>query len=352
MKRDCKSGIALMLVVFIILLAGCSGKNSAPAPDSLATSDKPATSIVWKLATMANDSHQITITMKKLSEEMKKRTNGEVDIQVFANGQLGTSPDQVLGGIQNKVIEMGEIAINNCAEYTTAFIPMDAPFMFLSRDHALRFVDGEAADIIKDRVREEAGLELLAFIDFGFRDLTNSRGPVETVEDLKGLKIRTLSNPIHMKAFESLGALPTAMAFSEVYTALQQKTVDAQENPPDTIYNGKFHEVNNYITISEHVYTFDGLFMNADTYAALPDNIKNALTESLEAIKQEQRDRCIKGIEEAIKLLEDTGANVNYLSEEAKIEFQKAVAPSWELAASKCGKDYFDLIKGYVDAAK
>jgi tripartite ATP-independent transporter DctP family solute receptor len=328
-------GFSLILVLLMGLLAGCGGDSGDAGGDG----DKVQ---VWKIATMGPEDHQITKALKMLEEEIESRVGDQVDVQVYPNGQLGSSPDQVLGGLQNNIIELGEMAINNCAEYTTAFIPMDVPYFFLSRDQAVNFINSEAGEILRDKVREESGLELLAFLDFGFRSITNSRGPINSPADIEGLKIRTLSNPIHMKAFESLGGKPTAMAFSEVYTALQQKTIDAQENPVDTIYNGKFHEVNKYITISDHVYTFDALLMNTDTYNNLSDEIRDALHESIDAILDKQYALCQEGLEDAIGLLEDAGAEINYLSEEDKLEFQKAVAPSWELGAQMCGQDYFD----------
>jgi tripartite ATP-independent transporter DctP family solute receptor len=338
-----------LMVIVVLAIVACN--KSGGTTQGSSGSGKDAVQ-VWKVSTMGNDQHQVTMTLRDFAEEVKKRTNGAIDIQVFPNGQLGTSPDQVLGGIQNGIIEMGEIATTNCTEYTKTFVPIDTPYTFLSRDQAVKFItDENNIKIFRDKVRADVGLYLVAFLDFGFRDVTNSRRPIRTPADLRGLKIRTLSNPIQMKAFEALGALPTPMAFSEVYTALQQKLVDAEENPPDTIFLQKFHEVNKYISLTDHQYSFDAFFMNANKYDSLSEEHKKAITDAWLAVQQKSYDRCYQGIQDAISQLKEAGAEINELTPQEKAQFQAAVKPAWDLAAQTCGQEYFDQIQQLISSA-
>jgi len=188
------------------------------------------------------------IVANQFAERIKNDTNGEYVVEVFGNGMLG-SDQQTIGAVRGGTIDFG-ITGN---PFFTGLAPklnvLDLPFLFDSRAHVGRVMDGEIGNSLRAEL-ESSDLKAIATWDIGWRNLTNNRRAVATPDDLKGLKIRTTPNPAHIKAFQLLGAVPTPMAFTELFTALETGTVDGQENPVTLILNARFFEVQKYLTLS------------------------------------------------------------------------------------------------------
>lgn len=364
MKRTLAIIIAVVMVVGLMAACGNSGSSSTAAPSTAASSapasSAPASSTasaptpaaerteVWKISTMGADEDAVTLGLKKFEEEIEAKLP-TVDVQVFDNGTLGTSTDATLGGILNGIVQGSEVASGNAAEYTSAFVPLDSPYLFIDRDQVLKFVQSDAVQMMREKCEADSGLYFVGFLDFGYRNLSNSKREVSTIADISGLKVRTMSNPIHMAAWEALGANVTVMSFSELYTALQQHTVDGEENPLSVMYMYSFYEPNPYITLTEHVYTLDAYFMGADWFNGLSDEYKNAVTDSWKAVMEYQFPISNENNETALQKLKDAGATVSEFSVEEKQKAQELVADSWKLAAETCGEEYYNQI---VDIAK
>ena len=170
---------------------------------------------------------------------------------------------------------------------------------------------------------KKVGLKHMAMWENGFRNYTNNEHQIESPADCKGQKIRTMENPIHMKAWKEIGANPTPMAFSELFTAMQQGTVDGEENPIGIISSNRFYEVQKYISLTQHVYTPYVVVMNPDKYNALTDEQKDIVDRAMEEATKFQLEQSAKDEEEGIKVMEDYGCKVNTLTDEKKMEFQK-----------------------------
>ena len=217
---------------------------------------------------------------------VKERTKGAIEVQVFGNGVLGndqTTVSAVRAGLL-------EIALTG-NPYFVGLAPklgvLDLPFLFRDRKHAASVLDGP----VGEQLREElvpANLQALATWDIGWRNITNNRRPIRTPADLKGLKIRTTPNPIHIKAFQLLGAVPTPMSFTELFTALEVGSVDGQEHPVTLIYNARFFEVQKYLTLSRHAFTTGPVVVNREKFAALPENLRTALVETARETARKQ----------------------------------------------------------------
>lgn len=360
--------VLLTLALFVGLLAGCgNGGTTTPAPASTpapapnASTPTPAAPAkvekqVWKVSLMGSETHPATQGYAIFKEELEKRVGDQIEVQLFPNGQLGTSPDQTISGMQNGIIQFSDIALGNVAEFSKAFVPIDVPYLFLDRDTAFKLMDGDIGKKMAERYEKDTNIKLLGVFDYGFRVITNSKKAIITPADMKGLKIRTLSNPIHMEAFKAFGANPTTMAYSELFTGMQQGTIDGQENPVSTIWDAKFYEVQKYLSMTDHVYGFLGMHMSADLYNKQSDEVKKAVDEAAEIAIQKQRDICNTANEEALQKIKDTGkTTVNELTEDQKLAFRQLTESAKAAAAKSAGEDYMKMVTDEIaklEAAK
>lgn len=210
------------------------------------------------------------------AEQVKAKSQGRFEIQVFPNGALG-SDAQTISAVRGGSIDI--CLTGN--PFFTGLAPklnvLDLPFLFQSRKHAAAVMDGPIGDGLRKEL-EGSNLKALATWEIGWRNLTNNRRPVATAADIKGLKIRTTPNPAHIKAFQLLGAVPTPMAFTELFTALETGAVDGQENPVTLILNAKFNEVQKHLSLTRHAFTTGPVVMNKAKFDALPADIQTMLT--------------------------------------------------------------------------
>jgi C4-dicarboxylate-binding protein DctP len=210
-------------------------------------------------------------------DEVQKNSGGKIVIEPHFNSGLGGTPDAAIGGIQNKSYEMITFALGIYAMYTNAFLPMDVPYLINSDEMAYELISGDLGRQMAQKCEEDTGIKMLYYNMLGFRLTTNGRRPIQKPEDLRGLKIRTQANPFHMAAMEVYGASVTTTPFSELFTALQQKVVDGQENPIMNMRDSRFYEVQKYLTKTNHLYTFAGVGINADFYNGLSPELREAI---------------------------------------------------------------------------
>ncbi|MEX2644073.1 MAG: TRAP transporter substrate-binding protein [Acetobacterales bacterium] len=221
-------------------------------------------------------------------QQVEKGSNGEIVVNVFPAGQLGSNKAMVEG------IRLGTLDITaNGNPFWTGFNPvqnvLDLPYLFESYEHAYRVLDGDVGrNILKGL--ESKGVKGIAFWEIGFRNVTNNVRPIEKPEDLKGIKVRTTPNKAHVKAFQLLGANPVTMSFTDVYMALQTGTVDAQENPVGLIYSNRFNEVQKHLSLTRHAYTPYVFAMNLAKFNALsPEHQKLVLDAGISAAERQRQ---------------------------------------------------------------
>lgn len=214
----------------------------------------------------------------QLAEKVKAKSGGKVEIQVFPNGALG-SDSQTISAVRGGSLDI--CLTGN--PFFTGLAPklnvLDLPFLFQSRKHAAVVMDGPIGNGLRQEL-EGSNLKALATWEIGWRNLTNSRRPVATAADIKGLKIRTTPNPAHIRAFQLLGAVPTPMAFTELFSALETGAVDGQENPVTLILNAKFSEVQKHLSLTRHAFTTGPVVMNKAKFDAMAPDIQKILTET------------------------------------------------------------------------
>jgi tripartite ATP-independent transporter DctP family solute receptor len=182
-----------------------------------------------------------------------KKSGGKIKVKLFYNAVLG-SDTQAVGALRAGTLEMTGPSSSPLVGIVKDYAVFDFPFLFKNDEEADAILDGAFGKMMLDRL-SEVDLVGLAFWENGFRNVTNSRRPIKAAEDLKNIKLRVMQNPVYIDAFSALGANPTAMSFSEVYTALETRAIDAQENPFNTIKTAKLYEVQKHLAITRHTYT-------------------------------------------------------------------------------------------------
>lgn len=254
-----KKALALALAaVMTFSLAACGGSaSSAPASsgDSSSAAGTPASSVTLKLGFSTNEEDPRALGAKQFKEEVESKTNGAVTVELYPSGQLGGDADL----INSIALDSGTVDIiitdaSNFATYEPKMGISALPFQFSDFDEAWAFMDSDVEAAAEEGLLSQ-NMRVLAHYCNGFRCVTNSKGPIETPDDMKGLLIRTPENPVIMATMTALGANPQPLSFSELYQALQQKTYDAQENPIPVIYNNNLYEVQEYLSVTNHIYS-------------------------------------------------------------------------------------------------
>ncbi|PJG86607.1 C4-dicarboxylate ABC transporter substrate-binding protein [Conservatibacter flavescens] len=274
----------------------------------------------------ATDSFHMHKAWIKFKEIVEKESNNEITVDIFPNGQIGGDLE-LIESTQSGIIEMTSPTAEVMSGWDSAFSVPGLPYMFQNREEALKALYGEFGDQLLKKV-EEFGLVGLGWMETGIRNITSNRNcPVNQPENLKGVKIRTMQVDAHIDAFKALGATPTPMSFNEVYSALQQGVIDAQENPLGHIYSARFYEVQKCVTLSNHVYSTHIVLANSEFFNQLSDKNKEIIKTALKQAIDYQQNVIANEEQEQINAIRNAGVTVTELTPEQSLAFQKAVAP-------------------------
>lgn len=285
----------------------------------------------------------------KFIELVEDYSGGTITCVDFPDNQLGND-EQRWEMTQTGECDISIGSTSSVASSYNDFYIFDCPYLFLSRDEAFDVgFASEAGQAIIGGV-EEMGLKGLALWENGFRNVTTNNKEINSLADLKGLKLRTMDNAIHLAAWKAMGANPTPMAFSEVFTALQQGTVDGQENPYGIIVGNKFEEVEKFAVETRHSFTPYYVVMNLDKWNSLTAEQQDAITRAMAEATEYEKEQSAKYEEEDVGTIEAAGCKVIKLSEEALAEF-KAAADSADCASMAMEKmEHPELGQGLLDA--
>ncbi|MCC8060311.1 MAG: TRAP transporter substrate-binding protein [Clostridiales bacterium] len=321
--------------------------EAAAAADSAASEDTPVTlrlaSVVSTTELEARNSGMSAGLMTWV-DTVEAESGGSISIELFPDGQLASGTDAIVNGIQTGAFEVAHFTTGNWASYTDAFSELNVPYLYSNYEDVHSILEGEIGESMKNQLEQDvSGIKALAYISIGFRNVTASK-PIESVEDMKGLKIRTMDDKLQIAAMEAMGAAVTSVPITELYSALQTKMVDAQENPLSTIYAQKFYEVNPYCCLTNHSYTSTFVFMNADIYNGLSDNQKAAIEKANEAATAASKEAAEKADEEFEALLEENGMTVYHPTDEQVAGFKEAASSCWGQAKDIMGEDRYNAL--------
>jgi len=301
-----------------------------------------AQSKVLKITTGLTEEHPVYLANKKFGEILAAKLPGKYTVQCYANAQLGDDV-RATEAVRMGTLEMVMTSSSPLTGLVPAFNVFDLPFIVPSEKAADAIFDGPVGAKLAAAL-EAKGLKLLAYYENGFRQLTNSAREVKSPADMKGLKIRTMQNPIHLEAFRAMGANPTPMPFSEVFTAMQQKTIDGQENPIPTIWLSKFYEVQKYVTLTGHVYGPQIMLINKKLWDSFPAADQKIIAAAAQETAVYQRELNRKLNREFVNNLKKAGTTVTVLTPEQHKAFVDACASvyaTWEPKISKALVDEF-----------
>lgn len=215
------------------------------------------------------------VFLREFEERVESELADEIEIELFFGGVLGSEQD-VLQGLRVGT-HQATLSASGVAEINPRTAIFDLPYLFESRDDVAAMMDGSAGNLLREGFAGE-GMELVALWDNGYRVITNNVRPIETPSDLEGLRIRTPNSAFRVDMFQTLGANPTPLSFSEVYSALDQGVIDGQENPANVVDSARLYEVQDYLSISNHVYLPTFLLFSEQTLASMPDDVRETLT--------------------------------------------------------------------------
>ena len=291
---------------------------------------------------VAQNSHY-GVAIDTFAREVEKRTDGRYKVQNFYSGALGAERESI-EALQLGTLDLTMTSTGPVPNFVPDVAILDIPFLFRDYAQARAVLDGPIGQDMLQKF-EPKGIHGLAWGENGFRNMTNSKHPVMVPEDLKGLKMRTMENPIHIQAYKAFGIIPTPMAFTEVYTALQQGTVDGQENPLSVIEAAKLDQVQKYLTLTGHVYSPALILMSKAQWDKLSPADKEAFHEAAKEAVKANRARIDDDEKKAVADLRSKGMQIVEHPDKAK--FQAALAPTFAEFGKKFGQENIDRIRNY-----
>ena len=287
----------------------------------------------------------------KLKEVLEAKSDGAMKVEIYPNGQLG-GDRELTESAQLGNVDLTAVSATNLAPFAKEFYVLDTFFMFDDRSHVYRVLEGEAGDAMLAPLQEK-NLMGLGFWENGFRHLTNSKRPVESPDDMTGIKMRVAENPVQISAWKSVGAGPTPMAWGELFTALQQGTLDGQECTMENIVKMKFYEVQENISMTGHKYSPYVVIMNLDLFNSFTDQEKEWFLSALEEATEYQREVAKKPEVEGLQIVKDAGNTVVEVTPEAKAEFRSSMMGAVnDLVKEKAGAEMYNLYMEEVEAKR
>lgn len=313
--------IFLCVVMLFVMATGCSKENPAQntnKPSANDTADEyPELTIRMGYPTgEGTAAHAGVLYFKELVEE---RSGGKIIIDNYPGGVLGNQDELIQQVIAGTLDSANVGSVSAFSGYNDLANIEDIPFLFASQEEGDSAMDGPFGDALNEQIIEPLGLTLISYWTNGMRHFTNNVRPIEKPEDMVGLKFRSGANPIRIEMFESFGAAVIPMSFSELFTALQQGTVDGQENPLSVITANNFNEVQKYVSLSGHSYASNPVFFNTKIFKSYPEKVQELLIACAEEAKVYERSVVTKQDNEVLENIDALGMTLSEIDRDAFI---------------------------------
>ncbi len=308
-----------------ILLLSLVGMLGAPG---LSTGAEEIQNRTIKFGHLNNTDHPISAGVKKFAELVAAKSGGKMQVREFPSNQLGTEQQQT-SGLQGGVQEMQSPATTSLVGLIKDYGVIDFPLSVSNHQQAFSLVDGPLGSALLEKL-PEVGLIGLGYWDLGFRNVTNSKRPVARLEDWQGLKLRVIPNPVYLETFNVLKANPVPMSFSELYTALETKTVDGQENPFAVIRSNKFYEVQKYLSATNHVYSTNVILVSKKFWDKLSAVEQKIMKDAFVEARDYQRKISVEAANKAVDELKAAGMQYNDVSPAEQERMRQAVKTTIE----------------------
>lgn len=334
--------IIALLLALVMVFALCACGNGGNGGNSAGGEDVGDETYTIRIACENSDSYPATLGLYQMEKYVESHTNGKVQVEVCASGQLG-GEEETLEQVAQGNLEMAVASFAPVVSYVPEFEVMDIPFVYNSYTEAWMVLDSYVGTNLLDKM-EAQGLKGMAYMENGMRQVTSNVSAINSIADFKGVKLRTMQNNNHMESFSALGANPTPVAFSELYISLSQKVVDAQENPIANVTDKKLYEVQKYLSLTNHIYDAMPLVCNLEFFNSLPQAYQKVVQAG--AIYAQEFSRfCNLEREDLIlaDLADKYGMQINEVSADARAEMAKVAQPAViKLVAKDIGQDAVD----------
>lgn len=368
-----KKKMSVLLALTMMALTACSGgtgsgtTTAAPAAEAATTTgeaapesekaDAPAgeqveiaDSYTWTVAMNVAETTLNYKMMDKFKELIEERSGGKITLNLYANGQLGNDTEQMQG-----LIDGSNDFVTTITSGLTSFVPaygvFDLPNAFPNLETMRKVLDDESFVETLNKDSATTNVRLMGMADAGFRQTTSNK-EIHSVADFSGLKIRVIQNPYHIAYWQALGANALAMDFSEVYVGLQQKTIDAQENPYMNIVSNKFYEAQDYVIETNHLGHIIVFLMNDSVYTGLPENVQKLVDECAHEAIVYTRGLADDSIAADKKTIEESGTKIITLDESVQAEMKEKAAGVYDQIREAVGDELVDSLLNAIDAAK
>lgn len=344
-----KKFLALFLAAtMMFVLAACGGGTDNATEGDGKDADTGEVKTI-RAGIGLNDAHPQYKALLKFKEIVEKETDGQIKVETYHSSQLGddrTMTEALQLGSQEVTIPSTAPLANFVPEYSV----FDFPFLFPSEEVADKVLDGEVGQKFLDKLADQQ-LVGLAYWENGFRDVTNSKRAIKTAADFKGLKLRTMENQVHLEAFKALGANPTPMAFGELFTAMQQGTVDGQENPYATINLQKYYEVQDHVSNTHHIYSPFVFLMSKKFYDGLTEEQQKIVKDAALEAGTYNRELNRETNKESLAQLQEAGMTYTEITKEELAKMKELVQPVIDKYSKTIGEDIVKEVYDAIEAA-
>ena len=300
-RKSVKGALVLLIAVLVFVLAGCggsggssggsSGSSGGTSGGSSGGGSSPSASsgetYTIRISYHVPESHSAHQASEKFKQLVEERSGGRLEVELYPGGVLGGLRDNTEGVAQG-ILEMAWTDLGSASIFYPKSGVISLPFLFRDYDHVEKFFDGEVGQKMKDEVLQASGIRFLAMVHSGFRSIVSTK-PINSVDDMKNLKLRVPEIPLYTNFAKLLGAAPTPIPSGEIYTSIQTGVVDAAELPANTMYDLSLHEVGKYITHTYHIYTDYDLAINDKFYQSLPQDLQQIISDAAQEVAIETR---------------------------------------------------------------
>lgn len=321
----------------VMLMTGCAANPST----------EPESTYTWNVAMNVSESTLNYKMLEKFKELIEDRSEGEVKVNLYANGLLGNDTEQMQGLIEGSY-QFSTTITSGLTSFIPAYGVFDCPNAFPDLDTLRKVLDDDTFVNKLNEYSEKADIKLLGMTDAGFRQ-TTSNVPVQTADGFKGIKIRVIQNPYHIAYWQSLGANALAMDFSEVYVGLQQKTIDAQENPYMNIVANKFYETQDYVIETNHLAHVIVFLMNNTLYESLPDHMKRLVDECAHEAVLYTRGLADESIAADQATIVESGTRIIELAPEEREKMKEMAASVYDKVRGDIGDELVDIMLDSIE---
>ena len=336
-----KSLVIVSLLLCVLLTAACTSSSPAFAADQKTT---------LKIGHVEAEERSTHIALVKFKERVEAESKGNITVEIYPNASYGNDA-QMVAAVAMGTLQMTLPSTGNMSPYDEKWGIFDVPFLFTSVESAFNAVDGKIGEYLNELLKG-TGTVSLGYTYNGVRSMSNNKRPINEPADCKGIVFRIMDSAVFRVMFQSLGANPTPIAFSEVYTALQTGVAEGQENAASLTYAMKFHEVQKYFSLTEHVFSFLPIVTSEQWYNSLDAANKAIIDKNIPIMVTEQREMEVAENGKFIQLIADSGVAVNSITPENHEKFVEAVQPLYVEYIGKWGQEIFDLAKSYNQGSK